>query len=60
MNDQEIILQYLERIEKKLDKLNGRVRSLEIWRGRILGGLTVMCLLLLWIVPTLIRVAFKT
>lgn len=37
----------LVRIDGKLDKMNGRVRSLEIWRGRIQGAIALLTAVLL-------------
>ena len=40
------IISRLIRIEEKLDKLNGRTRSLEIWKGFMTGGLAVIALIM--------------
>lgn len=45
----------IDRVEKKVDKQNSRVRTLENWRNLIAGGVTVIMLLLMWTVPTLLR-----
>ena len=45
----------LTRIESKVDKINGRVRSLEIWRGVITGGLIVISGVL---VPIIMKIYF--
>jgi len=34
----------LVRLEKKVDKTNGRVRTLEVWKGFITGGLTIIAI----------------
>jgi len=33
-----LVIQSLGRIEGKLDKINGRVRALEIWRAKLIGA----------------------
>lgn len=47
-NNEEITLgtihEILTRVETQVMKTNGRVRSLEIWRGAITGGLTIISL----------------
>lgn len=40
-------MEMLIQIDKKLDKQNGRVRSLEIWRGRIQGAIALLTAVLL-------------
>ncbi len=37
----------LDMILKEVRHTNGRVRSLEVWRGFILGGLTIMSLVII-------------
>lgn len=37
----------LDRIEGKQDFTNGRVRKLEVWRGYITGGVSILSLLVL-------------
>jgi Flp pilus assembly protein TadB len=40
----------LERIEKKIDTQNGRIRKLEIWRGYTIGIVSVVMLIAsLWL-----------
>ena len=45
----------LLRIEKKVDQTNGRVRSLEIWKALITGGVLVISGVL---IPIIIRIFF--
>jgi len=42
--DNEEIGRTLVRIEAKVDKTNGRVTSIELWRARIMGAWFVMSL----------------
>lgn len=49
------LYEILMRIENKVDKTNGRVRSLEIWRGIITGGLIVISGV---IIPIIIKIFF--
>ncbi len=42
-------------IKQKQDKTNGRVRSLEIWRGVITGGLIIISGV---IIPIIIKIYF--
>ncbi len=48
----ELLMAILERIEKKVDKQNDRVRKLELWRSGVVGGIAVLTI----VVVTLIRV----
>lgn len=41
------IMLTLDRIETQTTKTNGRVRSLEVWRGVIIGGLGVITALVI-------------
>jgi len=45
----------LIRIEAKVDRTNGRVRALEIWRGIIMGGLIVISGV---IIPIVLKIYF--
>jgi len=45
----------LIRIETKVDRTNGRVRTLEIWRGIITGGLIVISGV---IIPIVLKIYF--
>ena len=49
------LYQILVRIEKKVDRTNGRVRALEIWRGVITGGLLVISGI---VIPIVIKIFF--
>lgn len=42
-------------IKQKQDKTNGRVRSLEVWRGVITGGLIIISGV---IIPIIIKIYF--
>lgn len=42
----------LARVESKVDKTNGRVRSLELWRAGMLGGIAVVTAI---VVPLFLR-----
>jgi len=44
----------LERIEKKLDKLNGSVSDLKNWKSRLQGAIAVLTLL---VIPLVLYVA---
>lgn len=41
-NNNEFIRDSLGRIETKIDKIGTRVSSLEIWRAKIIGQLTIV------------------
>lgn len=47
MSNEEIIIDALKRIEGKLDKLNGRTRSLENWRA---GIVSVLAFVAFWVI----------
>lgn len=40
------VAESLNRIETQTTKTNGRVRSLEVWRGFLTGGLAIMAVFL--------------
>ena len=49
----EVIHEILTRVEKKVDRTNGRVSKLEAWKNRIVGGLIVTNLILLPVAITI-------
>ena len=49
----EVIHEVLTRVEKKVDRTNGRVSKLEEWKNRIVGGLIVTNLILLPVAITI-------
>ena len=44
----------LDRIEEKIDKVNSRIRNLEVWKGFITGGVGVIALVLAASAPVLV------
>ena len=55
MGEEITTMDVLLRIDKKLDLMNGRVRSLEVWRGRLQGAVTLLSLI---VIPIALRVFF--
>ena len=49
----EVIHEVLTRVEKKVDRTNGRVSKLEAWKNRLAGGLIVTNLILLPVAITI-------
>ena len=45
----EALYEILIRIEQKVDKINGRVSKLEIWRGFMTGGMAVIAAVITWL-----------
>jgi len=48
----QVLHEILIRVETKVDKTNGRVTKLEVWKGFITGGLAILGIL---IIPILVK-----
>ncbi len=53
------VAETLMRIETQTTKTNGRVRSLEVWKGFMIGGMSILSILVIPIVLIAIQQFFK-
>lgn len=44
----------LLRVEEKVDRTNGRVRSLEVWKGFITGSITIIAMVVGYITSNIV------
>lgn len=49
-SNHEVVIESLRELKEKVDKTNGRVKALEIWRSFIVGGLTMLVVLIGWFI----------
>ena len=51
----EVIHEVLTRVEKKVDRTNGRVSKLEAWKNRLAGAIVIMNIIILPIIYFFIK-----